>query len=395
LAQVLAQAVALRQRGTQARMLRCTGEAMEKPTRAVIFQALYDGDIETVKTGASTFDWHGTSEEWGTPLLAVIAGNCFDPFSDATMVETKLKLISWCISQGADPYMHAPPCCSWRLEVGRYGEVHEILGGNSAVSIVCNLLNSVKDFMDYLWYEAWEQNGDGVYQEAQEAYARLQRFQKFLVSAERGPAKTKVLEGVANLWEKIYKERASADVVFVCEGTNGLETRECCAHSLVLKAASPVLSAMLDSEGAWQEGQHRRIKTEDSAAVIEHFISLVYTGCFAEGQTSAESADAAEELIDIAEVAQRYQVDFLIAGLLPRLRRLLSDANFDLICGFALRHGEKDLQRDCRECAWELHFRHMSEEAWEAWFGSLSPRVRTLVNNSIGLQTEKRRRRTL
>eukprot|EP00930_Biecheleria_cincta_P068894 TRINITY_DN56721_c0_g1_i1.p1 TRINITY_DN56721_c0_g1~~TRINITY_DN56721_c0_g1_i1.p1 ORF type:complete len:383 (+),score=62.05 TRINITY_DN56721_c0_g1_i1:100-1149(+) len=349
--------------------------------------------MEAVKIGAATFDWNTTSEQWGTPLLAIMVGKFFS--SNKATYEAKVKMMTWCIAQGADPHAHAPLFCSWEIHAGMLNLRHgaSIIGGHSAVSIVSMLIHKNVTETKATGYISDESEADFEYEKCQKLDQRLRQVYDLLVFAERGPAKVHVLEGVASLWENIYKDRATADVVFFCNTTSGQDQKECRAHSLVLKAASPVLSAMLDSESAWQEGQNRKIEVGDTVGVVEHFISLIYTGCFAEGQMTSGIEPA--DVIEIAELAQRYQVDFLISGLIHHLHRHLSDANFDSICSFALRHGEKDLQRDCRDHVRALYFGDMSKEAWDVWFASLSPEVQAFVSRIIGLQTQKRQRRCL
>jgi len=345
-----------------------------------MFQALCNGDIAGAKSKAVGFDWHATSDVWGTPLLAIFSGYCFQPEeADETMINTKTTLVKWCILQGADPHQHAPRSCNWKVPVG---ETNVDIAGNSALSFLANASHGIEMTLDETDY-----TDDERFDRLSDVESRLEFFSA-LISQNLGPPKVRVLEGVVSAWEKIYQDRAAADVVFVCH-----DAKECRAHSLVLKAVSPVLSAMLDQNSSWREAQHQKIETTDSLGAIENFVALVYTGSFAEGQLE-DGTIGAKELIQIAEVAQRYQVEFLMPALTIRLRNDVSNATFDMICDFAIRHVNFDLQSVCMSHA-SSKTKRMSWAECEGWLKDLSPRVQALVSSRIGLQSAKRIRRTL
>lgn len=286
---------------------------------------------------------------------------------------------------------HTPVNCGWAVEMG----TREMrLGGNSALSLVCNLQGEI---------EEWRKDVDDDWERSSlisSISARLRTFLKIFTSAPRGAHRVQVLAGVVDLWDRLYQHTSSADVIFVARGG-----REHYAHSTILTLASPVLSAMLQS-GTWAEGKCKRIEIQDSSAAIEDFLSLIYTGGLSAKQLDEGSCDSqlregskhhssltdpASHLLEVAEIACRYQVNMLVAPLVSRLRGSVSTPTFDCICSFALRHTEKDLQKECEKVASSLHLKMGSDE-WGAWLGSLSSSVQEFVRNSLGLQSQKRRR---
>merc|ERR1712070_298625 len=170
----------------------------------------------------------------------------------------------WCIARGADPEAHAPILCDWNVLMGPR---NVRIGGNSALSLICNLREVIPYWRDEVLsidsdgeFEFDFSDEDEVHRQLQtikEVEKRLDRFLQTFSNTQGRPQHVSVLLGVADLWETLFHDTASADVVFLTKG--GKEIR---AHSLVLRAASPVLSAMLQSE-TWSEGRGKPIRTED------------------------------------------------------------------------------------------------------------------------------------
>mmetsp|Transcript_12319 Transcript_12319/g.22157 ORF Transcript_12319/g.22157 Transcript_12319/m.22157 type:complete len:219 (+) Transcript_12319:62-718(+) len=174
----------------------------------LVFEALYDGNTEVVKRAAASFDWRASCDTWGSPLLAIIAGKCFDLDASRALFDAKLELAQWCIAHGSEPEQHAPASCIWKVWIGPcFFSLH----GNSALSLVCNFREELVTFREDCTEEEDDLRGPLT-----DALTRLDLFFKALTSSERGPPKVCILEGVANLWERIYQDEVSADVVFAC-----------------------------------------------------------------------------------------------------------------------------------------------------------------------------------
>ena len=290
-----------------------------------VFNALFRGDLQFVQSATSCFDWEQVSLKYGTPLQAIVAGAIWDFDEPERKFSERLELLSWCISQGADPEQHAHGKVFGRVQIERDDL---ILAGTSAQSLIRTVHTFCRqEFLTDLDPQSL-------------LLPRLKAMQKLLTALAR-PKCFSVVQSVAgHMWAEICHEPEYADVTVLSRPMTDKGLR-CVflAHSVLLCHASPVFKAML-KERAWREGDNHRIILDEPPGAVDIFLSMLCSGVLPDEYTCQEIATA-------AEMADKYQVDTMIPGLVAQMRRRMSVDNFATLCAYALKYSNLAMIGDC------------------------------------------------
>ncbi|CAE7333665.1 NHX3 [Symbiodinium sp. CCMP2592] len=292
-----------------------------------IFSALFRGDLLFVQSASPYFDWQKVSLKYGTTLQAVVAGAIWDFDESDRKFEERMELLSWCISRGADPDQHSHEKVFGRVPLDT---TDLCLAGSSARSLVRTV--------DTICFDDFISDCDP------QALlpGRLKAMQQLLARAVDRPKCHLVVESVVgHMWAEICRDPEFADVTILSRPMTERKLR-CVflAHSVLLCHASPVFKAMLTNK-AWQEGGNHRIVLDEPPAAVNTFLSLLYSGCFPEEECSCQ------DIVTVAEMADKYQVERMIPGLLSQMRSRMTVDNFASICSYALKYIDLALIRDC------------------------------------------------
>eukprot|EP00927_Polykrikos_kofoidii_P016467 TRINITY_DN17461_c0_g1_i1.p1 TRINITY_DN17461_c0_g1~~TRINITY_DN17461_c0_g1_i1.p1 ORF type:complete len:344 (-),score=70.25 TRINITY_DN17461_c0_g1_i1:117-1148(-) len=334
-----------------------------------IWDVLATGELEALKTVTPYgFDWRSERcpKTQCTPLQEIING-CTEQ-TRARHLETA----AWLIDQGADPTCVASEEASsisfWEDDDPIGTEVTVRCAGRSAISTALRL----REKMEKADLGDWEEEIAFLTQ-----LVALYSFRGSMASrwhsSQQVQHRTSVNTDVVDRWEKVMQHEASHDTVLMT--ADGPRT----AHAVMLKLASPVLKAALES--GMVEARERSIVVADAPGdAVALFLELTYTGgCCAE--TDASLA------ISALELAHRWQVDDVVVMLRNLLETLLSDSSFEQIAGAAQRMHLKELGRAC------AYFAFNSPTIQEKLKrGTLSQSVLKLLGHQGDTQAKKKRR---
>lgn len=290
-----------------------------------VWDVLATGELDALKAVTPYgFDWRleRCPKTHCTPLQAIING-CTEERRDRW-----LQVAAWLMDQGADPTLQASEeaisTSFWEEDNPVGTEVTVRCAGRSAISTALRLR------------EKMEKANQGDWVDEIDFLSKLVAlFSKFSKSQHREQAAVELC--VVDRWERMLCDEPSHDVVFTtADGP-------CTAHSSMLKLASPVLKASLES--AMLEGQHKRIVVADATvAVVNFFLELMYTG----GSCSDVDATVA---LGALELAHRWQVDDVVMMTERLLESLLADGTFEQIAGAAQRMQLRGLRLACASFA--------------------------------------------
>jgi len=280
-----------------------------------IWEALALGEESLLKDAdIDYFDWNGTHEKYGTPLIALVVGKATgqEVYDFATGTPEKLterlNLMKLVLGRGASPHAKPPPqfsiCKSWwktegdkEVENSRTPLVH--FNDKSAYGVVASCLEALTNV-----------EGD------------WKRELRFLRDAARilasyrpsghtgGQLRVPVAEGVVETWERILNTSEGADVTIACKGGNGCgaQPAELKAHAPVLRGASRVLRAMLSS--SFREGSTARVEVDFDASAVRLLLNLMYTG------EEVDDVDVTPEaLLAAVELAHQWDVSHAVTAL--------------------------------------------------------------------------------
>lgn len=287
-----------------------------------IWEALALGEESLLKDAdIDYFDWNGTHEKYGTPLIALVVGKATgqEVYDFATGTPEKLterlNLMRLVLVKGASPHAKPPTqfsiCKSWwktegdkEVENSRTPLVH--FNDKSAYGVVASCLEALTNV-----------EGD---------WKRELRFlrdaAKILASyrpsghAGAGLPRVPVAEGVVETWERILSTPDGADVTLACRG--GGQTAEMRAHTIVLRSASKVLRAMLSP--AFREGSTARVEVDFDMSAVKLLLSVIYTG-----EEVDEAEVAPESLLAALELAHQWDVAHAVAALEAAAARRIDD----------------------------------------------------------------------
>jgi len=210
--------------------------------RTELFWALLEGDYpleELKKVNLEGFDWSGRRKDGKTLLVARIgrALCCTPKFEEA------LNTIEWLICSGASIEQ---TCTGGHYAIGwpnrEETEIRFECEGRSAISFVQTLQVKMRQNLS-----AWTDQDTFL----------TKVMSLFIQTPSPNEARRRVSidEGIAELWEKSLAAKDSHDLTI--ETADGPVT----AHAHMLKAASSVVTAMLESP--MKEGKTQRIEIKD------------------------------------------------------------------------------------------------------------------------------------
>ena len=190
--------------------------------------------------------------------------------------------------------------------------------------------------------------------------------------------KIEVDQTVIERWEAIRNMTATHNVTFAT--ADGPVT----AHDIALIAASPVLSAMLQS--CMTEGSRKHIQVKDSSAAgVSLFLDLVY----ASSTCSEVQYKTALEALDLAH---RWQVEGVVRVLEEILQGMITDSSFIDIASAATLKSLFGLEKACATFAQNSKaVRRMSQN------GELPPALKKLLGHAAtasDTSAAKKKRRT-
>ncbi|CAJ1424377.1 unnamed protein product, partial [Effrenium voratum] len=155
--------------------------------------------------------------------------------------------------------------------------------------------------------------------------------------------KATVPEELLEMWARLLADSSTADLRICISGSTG-EVSELNAHSVVLRAASPVLNAMLS--GCMQEASGRVSVENVSLAAAKVLLSLMYTGSLPL-DLDAQSTVVLEAMC----LAHRWQVQYVVHILVSAAEKALTPETFEPTADCAIRLQLPELLAICRSFA--------------------------------------------
>jgi len=343
---------------------------MARDHEGTIWDALAMGEETLIRRAdTSAFNWKGTHPRFGSVVHAVCFGliahvdeHAVDGYKayydlitdDDEGVQKRLALLEYTMEQGADPHIIAPKTCddsrSWE-----HDDDADLAtpGVHFAEKNAVTCLLSAKRVVTLAMAEGdWSRKVERI-DRALDLVSRASRRRDF--------ARASVSERVLDTWAGVLADTSTADVAILVQeepGALGKEGRErergqvnpggggakIHAHSAVLRAASPVLAAML-SQGM-REGDRREISVRDcSRAAVKVLLALLYTSGL-----PAELADAsADTLIEAMTLAHRWNVQHVVQMLAPAIAKVLDPQVIESAMEVAMSLNMTKLLHDCRQ----------------------------------------------
>jgi len=279
------------------------------------------------------FDWNGSHDVYGTPLIAVIlgAGDHGDSLVCALSkrAQERLDLMKFVLEKGGNPHRKPPApfndLSSFSLTYSNGDTVEGSrtqkidFSGLSAYGVVLACLRAI-DQAEGDWTISLEN--------LRAAAQILASYRPFTGGVPRVPAAL----GVVEMWERILNAQESADFTIVCRGKGGSDSSAgtVVAHQVVLKAASRVLRAMLS--GPFKEGAAEQVEVDCDAEPVRLLLSQMYTG---------KEVDTADVPLDVIlsslELAHQWDVGAAVASLEAAAAKAIEDASFGRAAEIAYR----------------------------------------------------------
>jgi len=241
------------------------------------------------------------------------------------------------LAQPKDRFEDALNCIEWLIRSGvRVGQ--KCTGGESTVwsesdkagtiiRVKCKGLNAISFVQSYR--EKMHEKGTVWRDEVAFLDKVMSRFAAASNAMAAGP-RVSIHEGIATLWEKSLAAKDSHDLTM--ETADGLVT----AHAHMLKAASSVVTAMLESP--MKEGKAQRIEVKDTPSkAVSLFVEILYT-CSVPDELDHQSA------LHALDLAHRWQVDVVVAILSDLLAGMVTDESFSVITEHAILKGLERLK---------------------------------------------------
>jgi len=157
-----------------------------------------------------------------------------------------------------------------------------------------------------------------------------------IFSAEPQPRnKLAIDEDIVDLWEKLLLVTDSHDLTI--DTAEGPVT----AHAQMLKEASPVVRAMLES--SMKERQTQRIQLNDTPReAVSLLLETLYT-------CSSQSEPDYKTVLSALDLAHRWQVQVVVRILGELLERMITDESFASIAEHAALKGLEALKKACQK----------------------------------------------
>eukprot|EP00440_Ansanella_granifera_P008925 gb/GFBE01009672.1/.p1 GENE.gb/GFBE01009672.1/~~gb/GFBE01009672.1/.p1 ORF type:complete len:444 (+),score=103.15 gb/GFBE01009672.1/:1-1332(+) len=246
-----------------------------------IWEAIASGDLTALRAAPADFDVNGFHAKYGCTLTAFLQGmlNLEGRFIDGNRRGIVAELIDELGRRGARPDLVMP---SASFEVEALYKSWQIRGDTTALQVVIQIRN---DYMSVRWEEGGD--ADAVQEYVKDLNEIIDKYAELAARNSTRAPRSFIPDVVVSTWERCRADVSSADVEIVSPDGSSF------AHALVLRHASPVLSAMLGSE--MSEGLQRRVNVEDPKRVVQTFLDMLYSGCLPqahEPQSLRESLSA-------------------------------------------------------------------------------------------------------
>lgn len=349
-----------------------------------LFTALAYGRRDVVVKGDPDLNWNETHQHYGTPLHAIGArGNVLEvegwpdyEWTEASnsYIKDLQSLFEFAMGRGADPAALCPGDCQGAVTftIAEAGsgklvfQFKEPVGGRSAISLWLALSQRARE---------WENRHPHQLPLASSFFDGIVSLLLHVVPKYRGnvtkkrgfrhggepalalPAMELVPEATTALWMQIMSEGAvddgHGDVVFQCRGG---DVR---VHSAVMRAASRVLSAMLQ----WPRKEHDisppwLVALDDRREAVEAWRELVYTGL------PPQESFTTDVLLEVLDLSHRWQDHLSKCGILVAAlaKRIVDSQTCSLILDVALAKDLPELRAEC--LAFARHSRELRRD-WE------------------------------
>jgi len=155
--------------------------------------------------------------------------------------------------------------------------------------------------------------------------------------AEPKPPRTKLAidEDIVDLWEKLLLATDSHDLTIIT--AEGPVT----AHAQMLKEASPVVRAMLES--CMKERQTQRVQLNDTPReAVSLLLEILYT-------CSSQNEPDYKTVLSALDLAHRWQVQVVVRILGELLEQMITDESFASIAEHAALKGLETLKKACQK----------------------------------------------
>jgi len=266
------------------------------------------------------FQCNALHPERGTTLLvaATASGMCKTTAEQEQCLELikalKVRGASWtqaCRSKSSQSmYKNADPE-STKLFVN--------FGTHSALSFVQAWLKQ------FHGKEGWEYNASFLHKV----------LQTFLAETQPSRNKLAIDEGIVDLWENLLMATDSHDLTI--DTAEGPVT----AHAQMLKAASPVVRAMLES--SMKERRTQRIQLNDTPRyAVSLLLEILYT-------CSSQNEPDYKTVLSALDLAHRWQVQVVVRILGELLEQMITDESFPSIAEHAALKGLEALRKACQK----------------------------------------------
>jgi len=315
-----------------------SAQAMEHA--AWLWPALAKAKVDLVISDLTPadWDWNQTHCHHGTPLMAV----SLELIRHAGSNEQSFQLLRYLMSRGADPRVMTRGHCTgqfgpWGGE-GLFPKTESFaLGGYSAITMAIQVQTVLRKFP--VPYAAQIANVDKVLK----IYAEYSAPESQLV----------VPQATVGFWEEVLRDKASADVDLEVPSSSSASREPTPdsggvvkAHSLILKAASPVLKALLASP--MKEGATGHIRVEGvGLPSVRTLLQLLYTGVL-------EDEEDVNILLGVLDLAHRWQIPHVVRLAEGALVPLVELETLGVLCETALLKNLSRLRASCqRFAAWK------------------------------------------
>eukprot|EP00435_Cladocopium_sp_Y103_P061871 s1389_g23.t1 len=273
------------------------------------------------KLNLDGFDWSCRSETGKTLMVTYI---------DSALVlhkskfEDALRCIDWLIRSGASIAQTCTSGVSWICQ----GETEEERK-QSRVVLECDGLSAVSHVM--AWQDKFrEQRFVTDWQDEEEFLENVISCFAAASSQSTSQPRVSIHEGIAELWEKSLAAKDSHNLTIVT--ADDVVT----AHAHMVKAASPVVTAMLASP--MKEGKAQSIEVKDtSSKAVSLFVEILYT-CSVQDELDHETA------LEALDLAHRWQVQVVVDILTDLLAGMITYASFAAIGEHAILKGLERLK---------------------------------------------------
>jgi len=275
---------------------------------------------KALKCIASDFQYDALHSERLTTLLVEVSsvGMCKDSAERLQCLEL-IKALRVGGASWTQPCRSKSTYQIWKLSEPEKSKITVNYGSHSALSFAQKWLRELHD------QKGW-----------QEEVSYLHKVLEIYLAEPQLPRnKLAIDEDIVDLWENLLLATDSHDLTI--DTAEGPVT----AHAQMLKAASPVARAMLES--SMKERQTQRIQLNDTPReAVALLLEILYT-CSSQNEPDYKTVLAALDL------AHRWQVQVVVRILGELLEQMITDESFASIAEHAALKGLEALKKACQK----------------------------------------------